>query len=59
YVEITGGQKLELYFTPETTLTQNGETVAFEQLEAGQQVSVEVSRVGNRVDPVAVEILGQ
>ena len=59
YVEMDGGQKLELYFTPETTLTQNGETAAFEQLEAGKQVSVEVSRVGNRVDPVAVEILGQ
>ena len=57
YVQIGEGEKLELYFTPETTLTQNGETVPFEQLAADQQVSVEVKRVGNRLDPVAVEIL--
>lgn len=57
YVQIREGQKLELYFTPETTLTQNDETVPFEQLAADQQVSVEVKRVGNRLDPVAVEIL--
>jgi len=59
YVEIGGGQKLELYFTPETTLTRNGEIVPFEQLEAGQQVSVKVEREGNRMNPVAVEILQQ
>jgi len=57
YVQIGEGQKLELYFTPETTLTRNGETVPFEQLAADQQVSVEVKRVGNRVEPVTVEIL--
>ena len=57
YVQIGEGQKLELYFTPETTLTQNGETVPFEKLEAGQQVSVEVKREGNRMEPIAVEIL--
>lgn len=57
YVQIGEGQKLELYFTPETTLTRNGETASFEQLEAGQRVSVEVKREGNRMNPVAVEIL--
>lgn len=57
YVEIGGGQKLELYFTPETALTRNGEMVPFEQLKAGQQVSVKVKREGNRMTPVAVEIL--
>lgn len=57
YVKTAEGQVLELYFTDNTTLTRNGETVAFDQLQTGQQVEVEVEKVGQRLDPIAVRIL--
>lgn len=57
YVKTDEGQVLELYFTETTTLTRNGETVPFEQLEEGGKVEVEVEKVGQRLDPVAVRIL--
>ena len=57
YVELADGKTIELYFTEETTLTRDGEDVPFAQLKTGQRVSVEVERVGNRLDPVAVEII--
>ncbi|GAA4432628.1 hypothetical protein GCM10023188_21220 [Pontibacter saemangeumensis] len=57
YVKTAEGQVLELYFTDNTTLTRNGETVAFDQLQTGQQVEVQVEKVGQRLDPIAVRIL--
>lgn len=57
YVETEDGKTLELYFTGETTLTQNGESVDFSALEEGQKVQVEVEKVGKRLDPVSVVIL--
>ena len=57
YVETEEGQRLELYFTETTELTQNGETVAFDALEKGQKVEVTVEKVGQRLDPVSVVIL--
>lgn len=57
YVRTPEDQLLELYFTETTTLTRNGETVPFDQLQEGQQVEVEVERVGQRLDPIAVRIL--
>jgi CspA family cold shock protein len=57
YVEVPNTGTLELYFTEETTLTRNGNSVPFETLETGQSVEVEVERVGQRLDPVAVRIL--
>lgn len=57
YVETAEGQRLELYFTETTTLTRNGETVAFDMLEQGQNVEVTVEKVGQRLDPVSVVIL--
>lgn len=56
YVETEDGKTLELYFTEETELTMNGETVDFSMLETGQQVQVTVEKVGQRLDPIAVEI---
>lgn len=57
YVETEEGQRLELYFTEDTELTRNGETVAFDNLEKGQKVMVTVEKVGQRLDPVSVVIL--
>ncbi|WP_299759130.1 hypothetical protein [uncultured Pontibacter sp.] len=57
YVKTADDKRLELYFNENTTLTRNGETVAFEQLETGQQVEVEVEKVGQRLEPIAVRIL--
>lgn len=57
YVKTEEDQTLELYFTEETTLTQNGEPVEFSALEKGQRVEVEVEKVGKRLDPISVTIL--
>jgi CspA family cold shock protein len=57
YVEVPNTGALELYFTEETTLTRNDNSVPFDTLETGQSVEVEVERVGQRLDPVAVRIL--
>lgn len=57
YVLTQEGDELELYFTEETTLTRDGESVPFSTLEEGQQVEVEVEKVGQRLDPVSVKIL--
>ena len=57
YVKTAGGKMLELYFTETTTLTRNGETVAFDQLAEGQKVEVEVKAEGKRLDPISVKIL--
>lgn len=57
YVKTTDDKTLELYFTEATKLTRNGETVAFDALEAGQKVEVEIEKVGKRLDPISVEIL--
>lgn len=57
YVETEDGKMLELYFTDQTTLTQNGETVAFDALQQGQRVEVQVEKKGQRLEPVQVRIL--
>lgn len=57
YVRTDDGKLLELYFTEETTLTRNGETVPFSELAEGKKVEVEVRKEGKRLDPVSVKIL--
>jgi cold shock protein len=57
YVKTDDNKRLELYFNENTTLTRNGETVAFDQLEEGQRVEVQVEKTGQRLDPIAVTIL--
>lgn len=57
YVQTPEEETLELYFIEETQLTQNGQEVPFDSLEAGQQVRVKVEKVGQRLDPLSVEIV--
>jgi|SRR5690606_31233852 len=57
YVKTSDNKTLELYFTENTTVTRNGETVEFSNLEEGQQVEVDVEKSGKRLDPIAVRIL--
>lgn len=57
YVKTADNQTLELYFTETTSLTRNGEEVDFSNLMEGQRVQVEVEKVGQRLDPIAVRIL--
>lgn len=57
YVKTEDDKTLELYFTDQTELTRNGSTVQFSELEKGQKVEVEVEKVGQRLDPIAVRIL--
>lgn len=57
YVKTADDKTLELYFTDETKLTQNGETVPFSVLQDGQKVEVKVKKVGKRLDPVTVKIM--
>ena len=57
YVNTDQDKTLELYFTDETKLMRQGNTVAFAELQKGQKVRVTVERVGKRLDPIAVEIM--
>lgn len=57
YVETADGKTLELYFTDQTTLTQDGNSVDFSTLQEGQKVQVEVEKVGKRLDPISVKIM--
>ncbi|MBD1396723.1 hypothetical protein H9Q13_06050 [Pontibacter sp. JH31] len=57
YVKTDDDKMLELYFTENTTLTHGGETAPFEHLKEGSRVEVQVEKVGNRLDPIAVKIL--
>jgi len=57
YVNLDNGKKIELYFSEDTKLTQDGEAAEFSALSQGTRVRVEVKRVGKRLEPVTVEIL--
>lgn len=57
YVKTADDKTLELYFTEETELTQGGNPVEFSALEKGQNVEVQVEKVGKRLDPITVRIL--
>ncbi|WP_127844431.1 hypothetical protein [Psychroflexus aestuariivivens] len=57
YVQTEDDKTLELYFTDETELTQNGEKVEFSVLKKDQKVEVEVEKVGKRLDPLSVKVL--
>ncbi len=57
YVAISEDQVLELYFIDETELVQDTTAVPFDSLATGQTVRVQVEKVGQRLDPLRVEIL--
>lgn len=57
YVNISDEQTLELYFIDETELVKDTTAVPFDSLAVGQNVRVEIEKVGQRLDPLRVEIL--
>ncbi len=57
YVETSDGKILELYLKENTKLTKNGQPAVFGDLKQGGQVEVTVEKVGNKLDPKAVNIL--
>lgn len=57
YVTLDSGEKIELYFTETTTLTENGENVPFSTIEVDDKVEVTVEKTGQRLDPVSVVLL--
>lgn len=57
YVETGDDKILELYFIESTELVKGNEEVPFDSLDTGQKVRVEVEKVGQRLDPLRVEIL--
>lgn len=57
YVKTADNKTLELYFIEETELVKDTTAVPFDSLATGQKVRVEVEKVGQRLDPLRVEIL--
>lgn len=57
YVTMQDGKVLELYFSDATKLTWGGKEVAFGALENGQKLEVQVEKDGNKLKPIAVDIL--
>ncbi|AVR47274.1 hypothetical protein C7S20_00910 [Christiangramia fulva] len=57
YLKTDDDKTLELYFTDQTKLSKDGETVAFNTLSEGQTLQVEVEKKGKRLDPISVEIV--
>jgi len=57
YVQTEDDQTLELYFTEETELLQDGETAEFDALATGQRVQVTVRNEDGELVPEQVEIL--
>lgn len=48
---------LELYFTDQTKLTQNGQAASFDALKEGQNLEATVEKKGNRLEPMTVNIM--
>ena len=57
YVKMADDKTLELYFIEETELVRDTTAVPFDSLAIGQKVRVQVEKVGQRLDPLRVEIL--
>lgn len=58
YVETDNGQTIELYFTEETELVNSeGNSIPFSELSTDDRVEVEVEKVGQRNDPIRVQLL--
>lgn len=59
YVQLNDTTIIELYFSNDTRIMQNGQTVAFDALKKGQKVEVEVERSGESLKPKRVSIVGE
>lgn len=57
YVKLDDNRTIELYFSNDTELMQNGENVAFDALEKGQRLEVQVEKVNEQLNPQRVTIL--
>lgn len=57
YVNLESGETIELYFTEETTLTQDSVEVPFSTIQVEDSVEVTVEKTGQRLDPVSVVLL--
>jgi hypothetical protein len=56
YVDVPNTGTLELYFTDSTRVLRDTAEVSFDALQTDQSVSVEVEKVGQRLDPLTVRI---
>ncbi|QCK14225.1 hypothetical protein [Mangrovivirga cuniculi] len=56
YVKTDDDKTLELYFTDDTQLMKDGESVDFSMLSAGTSVTVDVEKQGQKVVPISVTI---
>lgn len=57
YVQLNDTTTIELYFSNDTQIMQNGQTVAFDALKKGQKVEVQVERSGESLKPMKVSIV--
>ena len=57
YVKTDDGKTLELYFTENTQVMNEGMPAQFSDLKEGQNVEVKVEKKGKRLDPLTVTIL--
>ena len=57
YVRLNDTTIVELYFSNDTQLVQNGNNVSFDALEEGQQLEIEVEKDGDHMKPQRVAIL--
>jgi len=56
YVDVPETGTLELYFTDSTRVFRDTTELTFDALQTDQSVSVEVEKVGQRLDPITVTI---
>ncbi|MCX2575398.1 hypothetical protein [Pedobacter sandarakinus] len=57
YVRTADNKLLELYLTDSTTLTKGGATVPFDSVKKDGMLEVRVEKRGNKMAPLAVDIL--
>ena len=57
YVQLEDNKTIELYFSNDTEIMRNGESVSFDALEQGQKLEVEVVKNGDHLNPQRVTIL--
>lgn len=58
YVQLNDTTTIELYFSNETQIMRDGQTVAFDAIQKGQKIEVEVERSGESLKPLKVSIMG-
>ena len=59
YLKLNDTTTIELYFSNDTKIMQDGKNVTFDALKKGQKVEVEVERSGESLKPMKVSIVGQ